>query len=235
VNVAILPARGGSKRIPGKNIRPFCGKPMIAWSIDAALQSGCFDRILVSTDDARIAEVARECGAEVPFVRPENLADDHAGTQAVVCHAVQWLREQGQEDGYACCIYATAPLLQPEYLRQGLNLLTTSGKTWVFSVATFPYPIQRALRRSVDGCLEALWPEHDDTRSQDLEETVHDAGQFYWGRFSAWCGDVPLRSPQALGLVLPRYLVQDIDTEEDWIQAERLFLCSRDKSLCQRK
>jgi pseudaminic acid cytidylyltransferase len=223
MNVAIIPARGGSKRIPRKNIKEFCGKPMIAWSIEAARQSGCFDRILISTDDAEIAEVAGKFGAEVPFMRPASLSDDHTGTTAVTRHAVEWLVEQGQAPQRACCIYATAPFVIPEDLRRGLEILNSAGGDYAFSITSFPFPIQRAIRITSQGRVEMFHPELFQTRSQDLEEAFHDAGQFYWGTAGAWLAEKTIFGPGSLPVLLPRYRVQDIDTMEDWQRAELMF------------
>lgn len=222
--IALIPARGGSKRIPRKNVKPFHGLPMIAHSIRAALRSGLFDRVVVSTEDAEIAAVAREHGAETPFERPAELAGDHAGTVPVIQHAIGELRRQGESPDYLCCLYATAPFVQPAYLRQGYEALAARpDKSYAFPVTTFAFPVQRALRLDADGCVDALYPEYRNTRSQDLEEAYHDAGQFYWGRSEAWLrGDVVF-SPCSLPVVLPRYLVQDIDTAEDWQRAELMY------------
>lgn len=219
-NIAIIPARGGSKRIPRKNIRDFRGRPVIAYSIEAAAESKLFDQIVVSTDDAEIAEVARRYGATTPFFRPSELADDHTGTNAVVRHALEWFSGQGHSVTFACCIYATAPLLQSEYLIEGYRRLVDSGKSYAFSVTDFEFPPQRGLRRHEDGSVESLYPEFVHTRSQDLETAWHDAGQFYWGRSEAFLRDVPLYSAAALGIAIPRHRVQDIDTLEDWRRAE---------------
>jgi N-acylneuraminate cytidylyltransferase len=221
-NVAIIPARGGSKRIPRKNLKPFDGVPMIARSIKTALDSGLFAQVVVSTDDEEIAELARRCGAHVPFMRPAHLADDFTGTAAVIAHALQALPEQDVD--FACCIYATAPLLQTRFLREGLALLEQhADKSFAFSVCDFAFPVQRALTLDDQGALTALYPAFRQTRSQDLPPAYQDAGQFYWGRRSAWLrGDV-LYSNQSLPVILPRYLVQDIDTPEDWTRAEYLY------------
>jgi N-acylneuraminate cytidylyltransferase len=223
MKIAVIPARGGSKRIPRKNIRPFAGKPIIAWSIGAALESGLFDRVIVSTDDEEIAEVSRQYGAETPFLRPRELADDHTGTNAVVKHALGWLMDAGTPVDYACCIYATAPFVQPRYLREGFDKLVASGRSFAFSVTSYPFPIQRALRITADGGVEAIWPENIFRRSQDLEEAYHDAGQFYWGLARAFLEDRVVYSSASVPVLLPRELVQDIDTPEDWRQAELLF------------
>lgn len=224
MSVAIIPARGGSKRIPGKNIKPFGGRPMIAWSILAALDSGCFDRVIVSTDDDAIAGVAREWGAETPFIRPAALADDHTGTLPVIAHALQWLAEHNGTPDLACCLYATAPFVRAADLRAGRDrLVAESNLDYVFSVTSYAFPIQRALRLTPEGRVSMFQPEHLDTRSQDLEEAWHDAGQFYWGRVGAWREQRPLFSDRAAPLPLPRHRVQDIDTPEDWARAEWLF------------
>lgn len=219
-NVAIIPARGGSKRIPRKNLLPFDGVPMIVRSIRTALESSLFDQVVVSTDDAQIADVARAHGAQVPFLRPADLADDFTGTAAVIVHALQQL----PAFDYACCVYATAPLLQARYLRQGIELLEQHvDKSFAFSVCSFGFPVQRALTLDGQGALTALYPAFRNTRSQDLPEAFQDAGQFYWGRSEAWLRGEVLYSPASLPVILPRHLVQDIDTLEDWKRAEYLY------------
>jgi len=223
MRLCIIPARGGSKRIPRKNIRLFFGRPLIAYSIDMAINSGLFDRVIVSTDDDEIASVAKEYGAEIPFIRPAELADDQTGTNDVVRHAISWFQQQDIRFEYVCCVYATAPFLQEEHLRRGFDLLDASSRSFSFSVTSYPFPVQRALR-IVDGeYVEAIWPENNFVRSQDLEEAYHDAGQFYWGRSSAFIDDEILYSPASIPVVLPRHLVQDIDTMEDWNRAELMY------------
>jgi pseudaminic acid cytidylyltransferase len=223
MKIAIIPARGGSKRIPRKNIKLFCGKPMIAWSIEAALQSACFDRVVVSTDDAEIAEVARQYGATVPFMRPAELSDDHAGTIAVIRHTIEWFNLQGQSVEQACCLYATAPFVSADDLRRGLGILQGNDCDYAFSVTSYAFPIQRALRLTEQGRVAMFNPEHFNTRSQDLVEAYHDAGQFYWGRAEAWLQSKMIFSPDSLPVLLLRHRVQDIDTPEDWVRAEWLF------------
>lgn len=223
MKIAVIPARGGSKRIPRKNIKLFCGKPMIAWSIEAARASGLFDHIVVSTDDAKIAEVAKEHGAEVPFMRPAALSDDHTGTSPVVAHAIEWYRAQGQMPDPVCCIYATAPFVIAEDLQRGLQTLNDSGSDFAFSVTSYAFPIQRAIRLTNAGRVEMLQPGNFNIRSQDLEETFHDAGQFYWGRAEAWLSGKVIFGPNTAAVQLPRYRVQDIDIAEDWQRAEYLF------------
>jgi pseudaminic acid cytidylyltransferase len=223
MKLAVIPARGGSKRIPRKNIKLFSGKPMIAWSIAATLESGCFDRVVVSTDDDEIAVVSRRYGAEVPFVRPPELSDDHTGTIPVIRHAIEWFSERGQMPLHVCCIYATAPFIRAADIRRGLDVLIDAGSEYAFSVTSYPFPIQRAIRITAQSQVEMFNPEHFNTRSQDLEEAYHDAGMFYWGRTAAWLDGKPVFGPHAAPVQLPRYRVQDIDTPEDWQMAEYLF------------
>ncbi|WP_273001967.1 pseudaminic acid cytidylyltransferase [Pseudoalteromonas issachenkonii] len=223
MNIAIIPARGGSKRIPRKNIKAFHGKPMIAYSIEAAVNSQCFDKIIVSTDDAEIAEVAIKHGAEVPFIRPDNISDDYATTLDVIKHAIEFTESQGWAVKNVCCIYATAPFLIPEFIQKGLDELTSAEIDYAFSATSFPFPIQRALKLSDEQRVEMFQPEHLNTRSQDLEEAYHDAGQFYWGTKSAFLKRKPFFSPQSKAVLLPRKRVQDIDTNEDWELAEALY------------
>lgn len=221
--IAIIPARGGSKRIPRKNIKDFCGKPMIAWSIEAVKASGCFDKIIVSTDDREIADVAEQWGAEAPFLRPSDLADDYTGTLPVIRHAVQWLSNHEVKVDYACCVYATAPFVTSEDLLRGWKLIQQSGASFVFSVTSYAFPIQRAIRITGNGRVAMFNPEYFQTRSQDLEEAWHDAGQFYWGTADAWLEEKPIFGEDSVPLKLPRHRVQDIDTPEDWVRAEWLF------------
>ena len=221
MNLCVIPARGGSKRIPRKNIRAFCGKPMIAWSIEAAKESGCFDQIIVSTDDAEIADVAQQWRAAVPFMRPAELADDFAGTTPVVAHALQWHQAHGHELTAVCCLYATAPFVEPADIKEGLKLLEqAAADRFVFTATAYPSPIQRALRLDLASGEAHMWqPEQFSKRSQDLEPAYHDAGQFYWGRPQAWLHSENLFEGSK-PLLLPRWRVQDIDSEDDWIQAE---------------
>lgn len=223
MNVAIIPARGGSKRIPHKNIRPFCGRPMIAWPIEAAIRSGLFQRVIVSTDDPEIADVARREGVEAPFVRPPELANDHAETLPVVRHAVNWLAEGGCPVTYACCIYATAPFLRAEDLRDARGLMEDRNLDFVFAITRFGFPIQRALKLGERNSISMFWPEHELTRSQDLPAAYHDAAQFYWGTARAWMTLERIYSANCRGYVLPEERAQDIDTESDWRAAELKF------------
>lgn len=224
MNIAIIPARGGSKRIPRKNIRPFCGKPMMAYSIEAAKRSGVFDDILVSTDDEEIAQIAKSLGASVPFLRPAELSDDFTGTRAVTNQAMQAYSEAFGTVEFCCCIYATSPFLQPQFLVEGLKALQSNPKQkFAFSVTSFAFPVQRALLKQGEG-VESLYPEYASTRSQDLPEAIHDAGQFYWGTYAGYLSDTPMFSSASIPIEIPRYLVQDIDTEEDWKRAELMYL-----------
>lgn len=220
MSLCLIPARGGSKRIPRKNIRDFAGRPMIGWSIAAALATGCFERVIVSTDDAEIADVARGLGADVPFTRPAALSNDHATTLEVVQHAMGWLTARGEGPAALCCLYATAPFVQTEDLRTGRALLAEAD--FAVPVTTFAFPIQRAVR-IVGERLEMLDPTQRNTRSQDLELAWHDCGQFYWGRAEAWAEGRPIFGGGTAPIRLPRWRVQDIDTEEDWQRAEAMF------------
>jgi N-acylneuraminate cytidylyltransferase len=196
---------------------------MIAWSIEAALKSGCFNIVVVSTDDSEIADVAKKHGAEVPFMRPESLSGDYTGTIPVIRHAIEWFIQQGQRPEHACCIYATAPFINPADIRRGLDILSETGSDYAFSVTSYPFPIQRAIRITPDGRVEMFNSEYFNTRSQDLEDAYHDAGQFYWGRASTWLAEKMIFSPDAAPVLLPRHQVQDIDTMEDWQRAELMF------------
>lgn len=219
MNVAVITARGGSKRIPGKNCKVFAGKPIIAWPIEAAIASGLFERIIVSTDSDIIAETAEKYGAEVPFRRPAELADDHTPTAPVLLQALEWLMERGQSPECLCCLYPTAPFVLPDDLRRGLEMLK-AGAPAALSVCGFDFPILRALRLDEDGSVLFNWPEHEKTRSQDLPEFYHDAGQFYWLRCEDFLRQRRLIMPGARPVILPRKRVQDLDTPEDWEYAE---------------
>ena len=224
--LAIIPARGGSKRIPRKNIKSFHGKPMIAWSIETALNSECFEQVIVSTDDEEIASIARNYGADVPFVRPISMADDHIGIGQVIAHAVEWVQNQGLTPDYLCCIFATAPFIQATDIQSGLKLISKKHCDYVISVTSFAFPIQRALKIEADGKVGMFFPEHFNTRSQDLEEAYHDAGQFYWGCATAWLEGKSVFSSETIPIFIPAHRVLDIDTPEDWRRAEQMFQCS---------
>ena len=225
MQLAVIPARGGSKRIPRKNIKMFHGQPMIAWSIQAAIDSGCFDEVWVSTDDEEIAEVAQVYGAKVPFLRPVHLSDDFATTADVMSHAVEEFGKINHAlPDYICCLYATAPFVTKADLVQGLEKIkNNSNLNYVFSATTYPFPIQRAIKLNEHDTVEMFSPQYFNVRSQDLEEAWHDAGQFYWGTAEAWLNKAMIFSTQSRVVELPRFRVQDIDTQEDWGRAEWLF------------
>lgn len=221
-NIAIIPARGGSKRIPRKNIRPFAGKPMISYAIEAARACAHIGHVIVSTDDDEIARIALDCGAEVPFRRPVELADDITPTVPVIQHAVRTWRELGNALDHACCIYPGAPFIRTDDIAQGLALLVEhGGEGYTFPVTSFPSPIQRALRRDADGSLAPFDPSHVETRTQDLEPAYFDAGQFYWGAAETWLSGANIHL-NGRAIVLPEWRVVDIDTPEDWDRAEAL-------------
>lgn len=223
MNVAVIPARGGSKRIPRKNIRLFGGKPMIAHSIECTLGSGLFERVIVSTDDPEIAAVARHYGAEVPFSRPAELSGDHAGTTEVIAHAVSSLMDDGLTPTAVCCVYATAPFLRQDDLASGLAKLQSGSWRYVFAATVFGFPIFRSFRITDHGGVEMFFPEHFNTRSQDLPEALHDAGQFYWGKPDAWLTHALVFDTRSTVVRIPAWRVQDIDTTEDWDRAELLL------------
>ncbi len=223
MNIAVIPARGGSKRIPRKNIKSFYGKPMIAWSIEVALESGCFEQVIVSSDNEEIADVARSYGAEVPFIRPARLADDHTGNTQVIAHAVNWFQNQMGELSAVCCIHATAPFIKKIDLIKAYNIFNTNKWNYVFASTTFGYPIQRAFMKLETGGIKMFNPEHFETRSQDLREAYHDAGMFYWGKTDAWLGNIKTFSEKSTIIKIPPYRVVDIDTEEDWARAELIM------------
>lgn len=225
-SLAIIPARGGSKRIPRKNIKSFQGKPMIAYAIAAAKRSGLFEHIVVSTDDDEVAAVARAWGAETPFARPEELANDFVATAPVVAHALQECDQLSWRCEYACCIYPAVPLLREADLQASLSLMLDSGADYCFPIAEFPAAIQRAFARSATGRLKPLYPEFELTRTQDLEPAYYDAGQFYWGTSRAWLSNPNIHS-SGVGYPIPSWRAVDIDTSEDWEHAERLY-----KNLC---
>jgi len=220
-SVAIIPARGGSKRIPKKNIKDFYGKPLIVYSIEVALESKIFDKVVVSTDDSKIADIAKKNGAEI-VQRPDELADDYTGTWDVIDHAIEHLRKEGEEYDFVCTIYATAPFLESRYLKEGFEKLKDSDAINAFSTTSMPFPIQRTFKLNLNGRCEMFTPEYFTTRSQDLEEAYQDAGQFYWSKLGQESKDI-FFGQESIPIILPRYLVQDIDTIEDWERAEIMY------------
>ena len=229
MNICVIPARGGSKRIPRKNIKLFHGKPMIAWSIEAAKASECFERIIVSTDDLEIAEVSMRFGAEVPFVRPAELADDHSSTVDVMQHAAGWVHAHNPNTRHLCCVYPTSPFLSATDLASGLATLESDSKSYVYSVTRFDFPIQRALMISEQG-VTAFDPAGYARRSQDLTPMWHDAGQFYWGTIESFVEASPLLGERIGVVEIPGYRCQDIDDEADWRAAELKYAVMADQS-----
>jgi len=223
MNIAIIPARGGSRRILKKNIKNFLGKPIIAYSIQNAIDSGLFDKVIVSTDDKDIADIAIKYGAKVPFIRPKKLSDDFTGTHDVVGHAVRWMEDNGNKIDYACCLYATAPLIQIKYLVKGFDLIRTGKWESVIAATNFSYPIFRSFEKLPNGGLKMFFPECYNSRSQDLPEAYHDAGQFYWASSRVWKDKSNGFSENSTIVKLPNYLVQDIDTIDDWTKAENIY------------
>ena len=222
MNIAIIPARSGSKRIPKKNIRLFRGKPMIAWSIDTAIKSNCFDRILVSTDSEEIASIARDFGAWVPFLRPTKLSDDYSTTKEVILHCINWLNLNNFSLNYICCLYATAPFANSEDVKKGFKLIQSQTKDrFVFTATNFSFPIQRSIKINKNGISSMFYPEQFNIRSQDLEDAYHDAGQFYIAKPEIWVNQENLFE-NSMPILLPNWRVQDIDQEDDWVRAEML-------------
>ncbi len=222
MNIAIIPARGGSKRIPRKNVKNFNGKPIIAYSIEAALNSKLFDKVIVSTDDEEIAEVSKEYGADIPFIRPKEISDDYATTNDVMMHAIRGYLEKNITISSLCCIYATAPFLQADDLVKAKQILT-DDIDFVFSATEFVYPIFRSFKLKDDNRVRMFWPENFAKRSQDLEKAYHDAGMFYFGKPEAFLENKIFFAEYSKAFIIPHYRVQDIDTNDDWIRAENYY------------
>ncbi len=222
MNIAVIPARGGSKRIPRKNIKVFCGKPMIYWAINSAKESGLFEHVVVSTDDEEIAGVARSFGAVTPFTRPNELADDQTPTVPVIAHAIKSAIDLGWEVEYACCIYPCVPFLQVGDLVSALDFAVERNAEFVYPVTEYPHPVQRAMLRLPNGKMQFFNPKYELTRTQDLEVAYHDAGQFYWGKASSWLEHKKMHT-EGLGMPIPNWRVVDIDSPDDWSRAERIY------------
>ena len=223
MRIAVIPARGGSKRIPRKNIRPFAGQPIIVWPIKAALESGLFDKVIVSTDDAEIAEVAREAGASVPFMRPENLSDDYADTKSVVRHAITALKLENEPDTQVCCIYPTSVFVNTQLLSEGLKKLRITNAKFVFSITSVDSSVYRSFSKTADDRITMLFPENYEKRTQDLPNLYCDAAQFYWATVSAWQSDLNIFGTDSTSVFIEPSRVQDIDTESQWLAAEQIF------------
>jgi len=222
MKIAIIPARGGSKRIPDKNIKMFCQKPMIVWAIERAVDSNIFDKIIVSTDDDRVAQVAFDAGAELPFVRPADLSDDFTPTVPVIAHAVEACQAKGWPIEYVCCIYPCVPFLLTSDLIDAFELIKGKDAYFSFPVTDYSHPIQRAMRRLPSGQMQFFEPEYELSRTQDLERSYHDVGQFYWGKVGAWTDRLRMHT-DGVGLPIPNWRVVDIDNADDWIRAELLY------------
>ena len=224
MRIAVIPARGGSKRIPRKNIRPFAGQPIIVWPIKTALSSGLFDQVVVSTDDAEIAEVACGAGALVPFMRPENLSDDYADTKSVVRHAISALKLENEPDTQVCCIYPTSVFVNTQLLSEGLKKLRITNAKFVVSITSIDSSVYRSFSKTADDRITMLFPENYAKRTQDLPNLYCDAAQFYWATVSAWQSDLQIFGPDSIGVFLDPSRVQDIDTESQWLSAERIYI-----------
>ncbi len=221
MNIAVIPARGGSKRIPRKNIRPFGGKPMMAYAIEAARASGLFEHVVVSTDDEQIASVAQACGATVPFMRPAELSDDQTVTVPVIAHAAQWFVDQGQAPQAVCCIYPCVPLLRAEDLRGAYALFMQRDAAYVYPVVAFHSSPWRGMTKPDDGPMKFVYPEYELSRTQDLPRCFYDAGQFYWGKTGSWTSGLRMHS-NGHGYEMPAHRVVDVDTPDDWQRAEMM-------------
>jgi pseudaminic acid cytidylyltransferase len=222
MNIAIIPARGGSKRIPRKNVKEFCGKPMIVWAIDTARESKLFDHIVVSTDDQEIARIANIHGATTPFLRPLELSDDLTPTVPVVAHAIQECMSLGWNADYVCCIYPCVPFLVVDDLKKSFNIVKTTNSQFIYPVAEYAHPIQRAMRQLKSGQMEFFSPQHELTRTQDHEKSYYDTGQFYWGKASSWLNHKKMHT-DGLGMPIPNWRAIDIDNNDDWKRAELIF------------
>jgi len=222
MKIAMIPARGGSKRILRKNIKEFCGKPIIAFSIEAAISCGLFDKVIVSTDDQDIANIAKALGADVPFIRPADISDDYATTVDVIQHAIKWYIHQGHAIDTVCCIYATAPFINKTDLIEAYKLLCGDVR-FVFSATEFSYSIFRSFKLTENNRVQMFWPENFSKRSQDLEKAYHDAGIFYYGKADSFLNNPQIFSEYSSPYLLPHYRVQDIDTLDDWYRAEKYY------------
>lgn len=223
MNIAIIPARGGSKRIPKKNIKNFLGKPIISYSVELAIKSNLFDKVIVSTDCDEIAEIAKSYGAEVPFIRPKAISDDFSTLNEVLKHAIDFIENDGFLYEYVCCIYATAPFIEIDDVTRGFELINTKKWESVIAATNFSYPIFRSFEKDKKGGLKMVFPDHYSSRSQDLPEIFHDAGQFFWAK-----SEFLKKSPSGFNqnntiIEIPNYRAQDIDTDEDWQRAELIY------------
>lgn len=223
MNICIIPARGGSKRIPRKNIKIFAGKPIIEYSIEVAKKSELFSKVVVSTEDEEITTISKKAGAVVPFIRPEELSTDRIATRPVINHSILEIEKIWGMPNYICVIYPTAPFLTVQDLQSSFEIMRTKKKGFVIGAASFAYPIQRAFTIDKNKNLKRINPENRFTRSQDLEEAYHDAGQFCWGSSKSFLDNLDPVSKIGSAFKLPRYRVHDIDTIEDWERAETIY------------
>jgi pseudaminic acid cytidylyltransferase len=219
MKIAIIPARGGSKRIPKKNIKDFCGKPMIVWAIEKAIKSNCFDEIIVTTDDTEIMETANEHGAKTPFKRSKKLSDDHTITVPVIANALLECEALGWNIDYACCIYPCSPFIETEDLKLSFEKMIAGNYKFIYPITEYKHPIQRSIKFNKNNMVEFKFPEYELTRTQDLEKLYHDTGQFYWGTRGAWIENGRMHI-DGTAYVIPSWRVVDIDNEDDWIRAE---------------
>ena len=223
MRLCVIPARGGSKRIPRKNIKEFIGKPIIAYSIKAAIDSKCFDKVIVSTDDLEIAKIAKTLGADIPFMRPEELSNDFAGISSVSKHAIEWFEKNKQVVNEVCCLFATAPFIQVNTIIKAYEQMKREKAECCFTATSFEFPIQRAIKISENNRVIMINPESYEARSQDLDKAYHDAGQLYWAKAEFFKKNKTIFSIDSTPYILPRNLVQDIDNSDDWQRAELMY------------
>ena len=222
MTICVIPARGGRKRIPKKNIKSFSGRPMIQWSIDAAQESNIFDQIIVSTDDEAIADISKDLEALIPFKRSQELSDDYTNTTDVIADACRWAKEAGLDAEIVCCLYATAPFVRAADLIEAYRIIRASDWQYVFSVAEYSSPIFRSFQQTDTQGVKMFFPEYFESRSQDLPQALYDAGMFYMGRSDAWVQGLKIFENHSFPLKIPSWRVQDIDTPEDWMRAEQM-------------
>jgi len=223
MKIAIIPARGGSQRIKRKNIKLFYGKPMIVWVIEKLINSNFFDKVVVSTDNIEIKNISLQAGADVPFIRPENLSDNYTTTVPVISHAVSECLYLGWNIETVCCVYPCSPFLKIIDIQKSYEILLNKNFNFVYPVVEYPHPIQRALKRSKNGQMVFKYAEYELSRTQDLDMFYHDAGQFYWGLKDAWISNKKMHT-NGTSIVIPSWRVVDIDTEDDWQRAENIFI-----------
>lgn len=223
MNIAIIPARSGSKRIPNKNIKKFKGLPIISWTMKAILRSNIFDKIIVSTDSEKIARISKNLKAEVPFIRPKLISNDYASTTDVIKHAVNWLKIKKISPSFVCCIYPTAAYIDPKDIVKGFNKIKKNKLNYVFSAGKYQSSIFRSFKKKKNKGLEMNFPKYYNKRTQDIFETFYDAGQFYWGTPDAWLKAKPIFSKKSGIIEISKLKIHDIDTLQDWKLAEKMW------------